>query len=84
MTEDGCSRAYAKEQFNIPWTWDQKLRGSKSQFLKDYDTEAKRIQPELMARPEHQWGSRGNGLGPTGVQRVRRVHRDRVLPRSEW
>ena len=55
MTDDDCSRTYAKEQFNIPWTWDQKLRGSKSQFLKDYDAEAKRIQPELMAQPELQW-----------------------------
>ena len=55
MTDDGCSRAYAKEQFNIPWTWDKKLRGSKNTFLKDYDAEAKRIQPELMARPELRW-----------------------------
>ena len=57
MRKAECSRPYAKEQFNIAWTWDQKMRGpcTKSTFHSGYDTEAKAVQKELMKREELQW-----------------------------
>ncbi len=57
MHKTGCSRAYAKEQFNIAWTWDLKMHGpcTKSKFHTDYDAEAKQVQKELMARGELRW-----------------------------
>ena len=55
MTDDGYTRPHAKEQFNIAWTWNQKLRGVKNEFLKSYDAEAKRVQKELMGVPGLAW-----------------------------
>ena len=55
MADDGYTKPHAKEQFNIVWTWDQKLRGVKNEFLKSYDAEAKHLQEELMDVPELAW-----------------------------
>ena len=55
MADDGYTKPHAKEQFNITWTWDQKLHGVKNRFLRDYDAEAKRVQKELMDVAELAW-----------------------------
>ena len=57
MRKAECSRPYAKEQFTIAWTSDQKMRGActNSKFHTAYDAEAKEVMKEAMKLKELQW-----------------------------
>ena len=57
MRKAECTRPYAKEQFTIAWTSDQKMRGActNSKFHTAYDAEAKEVMKEAMKLKELQW-----------------------------
>ena len=55
MDDMGCTKKHAKEAFQIPLTWSQKMHGVRNEFHRRYDAEGKRIQQALMKVPELQW-----------------------------
>ena len=64
MRSQGCSKAEAKRLFNLTWTREDPLKGIRDDFLKLYDTHAKRVRAALMQVKDLKWvadASKGAG-----------------------